>query len=581
MTKRNGFIDAYETKNEVIVWSRDFNGKLIEDAFPVTDYLYCYIKANRAQPNIIPMKDIYKNEMKQVFFDSKWDLVNYRKTRANLCESDVRLANRVLLDEFGDCHMDTPMNTIFYDIEVAFDLSDGKGYPTPENPHGEINCIQFYDVALGEYVILTLTEGYVITDKYDNIPVNVIDCISETDLLRTFSDAIDHVDIMLGWYTESFDIPYIMARSIKLFGEDRAMRMYCRGGYKASKREFYDENKSLKVSYGLVGRQNTDMMELYKKFIPSEKKSFSLDAVCQEDLNMSKLEYEKDLGTLYRENPIKFLEYALHDARLLKMLNDKHKIVELMINMTRSSCVTCRDATGSVKLIEHDLMKFCRNKGIVLPDKKDNIKEKYEGAVVYDTISGRAGWSGSVDLTSLYPKTMEMLGLSTETMIYQCFGEYEDYVHVMTENDEFGEITMEAIPDGTRSKILPSELYKKIRENGWCISAAGTIFNGEMGILAQYVHDGFELRSEYKRLMGEAYKRNDIATAEMYDLYQKVVKVARLNAVYGASGNENFRLYDIRLAKSITLSAQIISKQQAYAANKFIQDCVEIVEGGV
>ena len=580
MTKRNGFIDAYENKDEVIVWSRDFNGKLIEDSFPVNNYLYCFIKANRKQSGVIPMVDIYGNEMKQVFFDTKWDLVNYRKSRKNLCESDVKVSNRVLLDEFSDCHMDTPLNTIFYDIEVEFDLSDGLGYPTPENPHGEINCIQFYDVKIGEYVMITLADEVEITDKYDNIPVNIIFCKTEMELLRTFSDAIDHVDILLGWYTESYDIPYIMVRSIKLFGEDRAMRMYCRNGLKGSKREFYDENSTLKTSYTLVGRQNTDMMESYKKFIPSEKKSFSLDAVCEEDLGMNKLDYEKDLGTLYRENPKRFLEYALHDVRLLKMLNDKHKIVELMINMTRSSCVMCRDATGSVKLIEHDLLKFCHKKGIVLPDKKDNIKEKYEGAVVYDTVNGRHGWSGSVDLTSLYPKVMEMLGLSSETMLFQCIGEYEDYVHIMTRNDEFGEIEIENVLTLERTKVLPSDLYELIKEEGWCISGAGTIFNGEMGLLAQYVHEGFELRSEYRRLMEECFNKGDTNGGEMYDLYQRVVKVARLNAVYGASGNENFVMYDIRLAKSITLSAQIVSKQQAYAANKYISESMEIIEGG-
>jgi DNA polymerase elongation subunit (family B) len=176
-----------------------------------------------------------------------------------------------------------------------------------------------------------------------------------------------------------------------------------------------------------------------------------------------------------------------------------------------------------------------------------------------------------VDLVSLYPKTMMILNLSPETMIMQLEGSYDDYVKVITRDDSEGDIKVYLIEkcqyvDQVWCK--PSEVLDLVREKGYTISGHGTIFNGKSGLLAEYVSEGFDLRSQYKKQMKEAIKNNDDILAQRYDGYQKVIKVARLNAVYGASGNEFFRFFNINLASSITISAQIISKKQAYEANR-------------
>ena len=576
---RNGFIDSHETKDGVVVWERDHAGNLIREVFPVKDFCYCFVPSNKPQDN--PVRDIYGTPLRKIEFESKFDLNQYAKRHSgSTSESDVPIKYRVLQDEYHDCHQDTPMNVEYYDIEVEFDLKDGRGYPTPSNPYGRINMFQFYSGQHKNYVIFSLADADVsVKDDNENIDVIVIDCETESELLRMVAEYLDDTDILLGWNTEGFDIPYIMARSEILFGTDMALRMYCRDNYRASKREFIDAYGNEAVEYKLVGRQNIDMMECYKKFIPSEKKSFALGAVSEEDLGITKEEYDGDLGELFRKDPELFMKYALRDVQLLKWLDEMHKIVDLVINMTRSSCVPCRDSTGSVKLIEYDLMKFAHARGIILPDRKANEKESYDGAVVYDTVNGRHGYAGSVDLRSLYPFCMILLGLSTETMVYQLLGEYEDYIHVMTQDDSHGEVTFYDVASGEEYVALPSELYAIIKSEGWTISGAGTIFDGSLGLLAEYVQEGFALRSHYKDEMNKAFKAGDKVKGEMYNLYQKVVKVARLNAVYGASGNENFRLFDIRLAKSITLTAQVISKQQAFAAHDYIEKYLEGLNG--
>lgn len=566
MTKPYSYIDAVEFKDSIVVWGRDMTGELITEKFPLSDYLYAYIKDNTGAAT---MKDLWGNLMKKVSFEDKWDFRDWCKTRTGISESDVPPVYKMLLDVFSDAPTDAPYNTLLYDIEVDFDLDEGRGYPTPKNPYGEINLFQAFDVHRQRYVLFMNDKlNGVVHLSDETYPVEVHYVTDERDLLASVADYIQHVDIMCGWYTNGFDLPYIMERTIMLFGEKTAKSMFCRDGFLAKRREFVNDFGDEVWEWTLVGRQHLDMMELYKKFIPGEKTSFSLNAVAESDLGETKDEYDGDLGTLYRENPQAFCNYGLQDVRLLNKLDEKHQIVRLAVSISRGSCVFMKDVTGSVKVIEHDLMKFCHKRGIVLPDRNVHEKEKYPGAVVYDTIPGRHGWIASYDLRSLYPFCMILLGLSPETMLMQCLGEYDDYVAIMQRDDTRGEIDVEIISTGEIIKCLPSEMESLIRDNGYTISGNATVFNGKLGILAEYVSEGFALRSHYKKLMKEAHKSGDLASVELYDLYQKVVKVARLNAVYGASGNESFRLFSLRLAKSITLTAQVVSKHQAFTVDR-------------
>lgn len=564
------YIDAVEFKDSIVVWGRDKEGELITEKLPLEDYLYAYIKDNTGTAT---MKDMWGVPVRKVSFEDKWAFRDWCKTRNNLCESDVPPVYKMLLDTFSTAPADAPYNTLLYDIEVDFDLEDGNGYPTPRNPYGEINLFQAFDSARNVYVIFMfdhLQDVVSLSDK--TYPVEIHYVTGERDLLESVADYIQHIDIMCGWYTNGFDLPYIMERAIMLFGEKTAKSMFCRDGFMAKRRDFSNDYGEDVWEWTLVGRQHMDMMELYKKFIPGEKTSFSLNAVCEEDLGETKDEYEGDLGSLYRENPQKFCEYGLKDAYLLKQLDDKHQIIRLAVALARMNCVKFGDVTGSVKPIETGIMKYCHEVGIVLPDKSHNEKEKFPGAIVYDTIAGRHWWMMTVDLAGLYPSTMKMLGLSPETMLMQCEGEYEDYVAIMAKSDKI--VRVDLVQEGDVIEIPARELEAIIREEGYCISANGTVFSGEMGYLSKYVAYVVDLRAEYKAKMKEALAKNDKKAYELYDLYQKVVKILA-NSVYGATGEASFRLYDIRLSKSITMTARIISKYQAYKANNYMNQLVE------
>jgi DNA polymerase elongation subunit (family B) len=567
------YLDVQHDNKEIVVWERNEKGKLIKKSFPFRDYNYLFIKDNSGVPHETYYQTIYKEPLKRVHFDTRRELLDYKQSHSDTFESDVPIKNKVLIDEYANCNPNIPVNILYFDIEVDFDLEENKGYPRPDNPYGEINAVSSFHSATNTYTMFipSSLEGKIqlSDEEFDNYPVHIVWCDTESQMLRLFASFLEEqsVDILTGWFSGGFDIPYIMARAEILFGEDRTKKMFCRDKYEATRRDFINEYGEEVWEWKLAGRHHLDLMKLYKKFQPGERKSFKLDSVCEDELNMNKIEYEDDLGTLYRTDPQKFFEYSLHDSRLLMKLDRKKKIIDLAMLMARDMCCLPPDTTGSVKIIETSFIKYCRKVGrYVLPDKHDNDREEFPGAIVYDTIEGRHGWVFTIDLGSLYPSSIMMLGLSKETMLFQCLDHYLGYIKVMSKSEDL--VDLEDVRTGEIFQERACDIEELIRENGWTISGNGTIFDGTMGLLASFVQEGFNQRAEYKKKKANA---RDPIKKLRYDLYQNVMKL-RNNSVYGILSQPSFRMYDIRLAASTTLTGQVISKWQAYKGNQLVEE---------
>ena len=558
------YVDVASSGGEITVWCRDKNRQLFVNRHNESDFIYCYQPSSEAE-----MINLHNQPMKRATFATRRDMEAFVGNRTDIAMSDVSSVDKLLIDEYSGMLMDAPYNRMHYDIEVAFDLADGKGYPTPENPHGEINLFQCYIPHLNKYVMITYDKDVVVEDYEDGLPVELIRVNGEAALLEEVSILLEDIDIWGGWYTDGFDLPYIMERSLKLFDREKALTMYCRDGFRARSRTFHDENGKERTSWQTVGRVHVDMLELFKKFNPGERTSFSLDAICEEELGIRKEEYDGDLGTLARENPVLFHRYGWRDAYLLKKLDEKLDIIPLAVMIARMSSVRVNEVTGSIRVIDNGLIKFARDIGIVLPDKKENSKEKFPGAIVYDTIAGLHGWVMTVDLSALYPSVMRMLGLSPETIVMHCIGGESDFIKIVEKQNT--PIKVHHEDSGDIFECLASEMWEIIRENGYTISANGVIFNGKMGLVAQYVESLGVNRKKYQKLMRTD---PDISKRTTHDLFQKVFKVFG-NSAYGAIGNNFFRLFDLRMATAITTTAQYISKHQAMTTNRLLNEVVE------
>ena len=564
------YIDAQQFKSAVHVWERGEDGELIHTTYSSPYNLY--MRDNTESKS--KFKDIYGNPLKKLEFDSRRSLEKFADSHGDVvCESDLSPSYKVLLDHYRDSKTDAPYNVCLFDIEVDFDLSEGRGYPSPEDPFGEINAISVYDSKFNAYLMFIpehLKGKVELEDTRHNLPIEHVWCISEMDMFRMFVEYLYHVDIWCSFNGDQFDTRYMMERAIILFGEDKALTLFTRNNIKARRREFIDDYGQDTWEWKFPGRPHLDLMRLYKKFHPGEKKSFSLDSICLEELGEQKIPYDGDLGKLYRDDPQTFFEYSLHDSRLLMMLEDKQKLIDLTMFMCRDGCFLPTDIYQSVKPIEMAIMKMCRSDGVILPDHKNNEKEEFPGALVFDSMIGKSNWVCSSDVVSEYPSVMMMLGLSLETMVFQLTGGYEDYVKVITSDDSEGDIKVELM-DGSIETAPPSAINEIIRDSGYTISGNGTIFNGSEGILARFVRQCFERRQHYKKMMKEA---TDDYERAMYNVYQLATKT-QANSTYGCCSNVAFRMYDIRLAGSITLTAQLFTKFLAYRGNKYIEEQLE------
>lgn len=564
--KNYAYVDVAMRRGVITVWCRDDDGQLFTIDHNESDFTYCYQPSSDQD-----MLNLHNHSMKKVSFTSRREMQDFVGNRKDIAMSDVSPIDKLMIDMYSDIKMDSPYNVLYYDIETAFDLANGKGYPTPENPHGEINLFQAFDKTRRRYTIITYDQDVVVEDKDDGYPVDIIRVCGEAALLDEVAILLEDIDIFSGWYTDGFDLPYIMARAHILFDKSKALTMFCRGGHNARSRTFFNDNGKEVTEWQTVGRVHVDMLDLFKKFNPGERTSFSLNSICEEVLGLEKVEYDGDLGTLARENTQMFHDYGLRDAFLLMRLDAKMDIIPLAVMIARLSSVRVNEVTGSIRVIDNGLIKFAKDLGIVLPDKREHDREKFAGAIVYDTIAGLHGWAMTVDLSALYPSVMRMLGLSPETIVMQLRGEQEDFIKVVERSSDMVVVTHEE--SGERFSCRASEVWDMIKENGYTISANGTIFSGEMGLVAQYVESLGVNRKKYQHLMATD---PDVQKRSTWNLFQKVFKVYG-NSAYGCIGNNFFRLFDIRMAKSITLTAQHISKHQACMVNTLLNE----VENGL
>lgn len=561
------YIDVIPYNNDTaMVWYRDDSGKLHSEELKLP--YYCYYPHPEGD-----MVSMFGDRVKRVDFDNALDYGNFRRNQTKLFESDISPIHKLLSDVFYK--QDGPFNVGYFDIEVDFDLTRNEGYPTPENPYGEINAISLFDVKKQEYHMLMLTNdtSIVLTDDRENLPVHNYHCVTEKQLLDTFFRIIGHIDFLSTWNGDGFDIPYIMARAMRLYGINEGLKKLCRDGFKATSRTTNDEFGNEMTVYDLVGRNHLDMMALYKKFAFEVKDSYKLDNVAEAEVGEKKIEYEGNLGELYRKDPRKFFEYSLHDSRLLKMIDGKLRYVELAVHMARQATIRYNEIFGSIKYLEHAIRNYAhydRETPVVLPDKnEDNRKEAFPGAYVFKTRVGAYGWVQSIDLTSLYPSVIRAINISPETHILQCTKGHTDFVKVVEKRDEVIEVL--DVKENETFKAPAKDIWALMKAENLTISANGSIFTNEFcGLIPEVLTAWFADRKREKKLAKEYELSGDKEKAKYHDMIQNLKKL-NLNSTYGAISNPYCRFFTLDCAKSITLTGQEIGRYQALQADKIVQ----------
>ena len=516
-------------------------------------------------------------------------------------ESDLNLVFKCLSQQYR--HQNPPeLHVAFLDIEV--DFNNDKGYAPIDDPFNAITAITLYHQWTQELITLALRPRTLTIEKASEIATkfeNTMVFNNELDLITAALDLLEDVDVLTGWNSEGFDIPYLVNRIARIMSKDDTRRL-CLWGEKPKEKEVEKYGNSYKT-YELVGRVHLDLMDVYRKFTYEERHSYSLNAIAEYELTQSKTPYAGSLDKLYNEDFEKFLEYNRQDVTLLHLLEDKLKLIPLINEIAHSTSTLLPNCLGTVAVFDQAVINRAHDLGLVVPNKDKNYGEASEegiaGAYVAQPKSGIHEWVGVIDINGLYPSSLRALNMGVETIVGQLRPIMTDqfvaekiakgYTFAQAWEGVFGTLEYQAVMDrrpgvdliidwetsGKSDTLTAEQCYELIFNSGqpWMISGNGTIFTYERDALVPSVfEEWYRVRQEFQQKLRET---TDPALRKYYDRRQMVQKILQ-NSGYGALTNPASRFNDKRVGQSITLTGKLICRHMNASVNKCITGKYEI-----
>ncbi|MBW2976449.1 DNA-directed DNA polymerase [Candidatus Woesearchaeota archaeon] len=263
--------------------------------------------------------------------------------------------------------------------------------------------------------------------KHFKTELDYVDFVdSESELIEKFAEVIESYkpDILTGYFSDGFDMPYIKARAdkykIKLgIGLDFSELRVSRGKV---------------VTSQITGITHLDIFKFIRKIISGtlETETYNLNAVASELLGETK--HDVDLNELSEawdnETEInRFCEYNLNDARL--SYNLAEKLMPIISEMVKITGLTIYDINrmGFSQLVEWYLLRQAPNFNEIAPNKPSNDEimrrrlQTYKGAFVFEPIPGLYNNIVVFDYRSLYPTIISSHNISPGTINCSCCGE--------------------------------------------------------------------------------------------------------------------------------------------------------------
>jgi DNA polymerase elongation subunit (family B) len=447
------------------------------------------------------------------------------------------------------------INTSTIDIEVASD----DGFPEPEYAEHPVITITIKNNIDELYHVWGMDEY-----KPDRNNVVYYQCADEAELLLSFlahwHNPSNCPDVITGWNTTFFDIPYLVNRITKVLGENKAKML---SPWKhVRERKVIDKNKNEHQAYELTGIQQLDYLDLFQKFAYTygKQETYKLDHIAYVVLGENKLSYDEygSLHGLYKHDFQKFVDYNIKDVELVDRLEDKLGLITLAMTMAYKAGCNYVDTLGTTGIWETIIYRDLMSKKIVPHLKKEKTKKKYPGAYVKEPVPNMYEWVTSFDLASLYPNIIVQWNMSPETIVDGVF---------------HSNVSVESALE--RKEINHNE--------NQTVAANGIVFRtDEVGHIPTIIKDYYTERKvvKKKQLETEQFIQENGKT---YDLDKELGQLENeqmsikilLNSLYGAMGNQYFNYFDQRIAEAITYSGKLTILWAERAMNAAMSNLVE------
>jgi DNA polymerase elongation subunit (family B) len=471
------FISSHHDKykDRILVWEKQ-DGKRVVREYDPPRYFYIPDKLGDYEA-------ITGEKLKKLNFRDKTEYDQACMAYPQKFESDISPLEKLMMDVY--CGKKAPQMTIgLVDIEVDYDPK--IGFPRPAHPYAPVNALTLYRSDVDDYfTFLVPPKGWEGPLPDEMVAANYFICHDEREIFQMFFDLLDDVDVVSGWNSEFFDIPYLAKRAEMLYGASGLKKFAFERGPTPywGEHERFKGSKEKEIVLNLGSRVHLDYLRLFRKFNLEGRQSFSLGAIADDELNIPKLHYEGTLYELYRGSYrpkldnllpeadwddlyrsqveremlyqeiegghaaqdvidayqeldkhcrnlsfIKFATYNRRDVEVLYEIDKKFKYIELASEMVHEATVNFPAIFGSVQLIDTAIINYCHSKlGKIVFDRKHKPGEKVEGALVLTPKVGYHKIIGSCDINSLYPSTYRSLNLSPEKIVGQLLGYEADW----------------------------------------------------------------------------------------------------------------------------------------------------------
>ena len=491
---------------------------------------------------------------------------NWKPDDYKLHFHDMTPYQKFLVEKYGV--NDEPSQTqreLFFDIET--EMGDALTEDYIKSAPKKVTSIAWYDKQVDEWAILIL-------DPKSNLKrtkaktKEIIPCKTEDELLLKFLERFREIDpdIVVGWNSDYFDIPYLYYRMCNVLGQDVA-RYLSPIGYVRETPWFKDQYIQI------AGVESLDYMRLHKKFSWKDEPSFKLDAIGEKYAGLNKIEYDGNLDKLFDDDPLKFIQYNFRDVEILKVLDEKLEYLSLVKNLAHKGKHNYSEVYANTKTQDGAISAYLLSKKIIPPAKDRNplSKKNYAGGYLFCPKAGIYNYVFDEDLTSLYPSIIMTINIGKETMVGRIIDADDRNnrlgLNDLKRRDPEEEFIVENIKR-SRTKVNVGRLISMIEQNELSVSANGVLFNtNRESVLSTILKKWFDERVLYKNKMKKAYKAGDKEAGAGFHMKQYTMKIL-LNSLYGATALGSFRYGNVILSEAITLSGQRIIQESALAANR-------------
>ena len=561
---------VYNYKDSSIWYSTwDEDGNKTDKIVPFKPYLF--VKDSHSHDAI----SIYEESLQKVEF-------NDAGSRRRFCETtkktyfNLPACQQFLIDTFkgkqdSDDFSKNPLRVFFLDIETY----SPNGFPDPMEAKDEIVVITVYDSITKHYTVFG--NGYQYYAKDDDVIYHYFP--DEDKMLRGFVRwwRKRFPDIVSGWYSFGFDLPYICNRLARIYGDEFAAAKLSpvgRAWHKEDcKKRFGAVERIYDQLWNIEGVTHIDMQAAYYKFSPKKLESYSLNSVCSAEGLGQKLEYDGSLSEWWINNPREFIDYNIQDVRLLVNLENKLKYMQLCRHMSYSALAPIGDALSTLPIITGlEALEALKRDRIISSFDNSDAKVEFEGGYVAEPKIGFSRSIVSLDVNSLYPSAIRTLNISNETKV----GWFD-----VSEDRQFVDVRTVT---GKSKRFTRDQFVDFLKKSDVTLAPNGVLYSQRIqGIIPALVERLYSVRKSTKKKMLELEKKasemrmNGTGTEEeiqriedeasFLNIRQWLAKI-QLNSIYGAMGEKHGAMFDLDLSKSITSLGREVIKKTADIVNK-------------